>query len=848
LIKENVVKKNLESFFRKQIQKNNAASGLRRFPSAQRLALLIGLGVGLIVSANLGLHLYQTNIVDVRVSHVGGLAQQHVSLIATNVGSYIRFVEQKIEFYTAQKETSASLISQDLEFISGLKKKISSQVNGVVGLRYIPKGEVTLDAKSYPPIRFSEMEMINRVLAGEEVFSELARIDNAWLMNFVFPVLSAEGEGGKQDAMPGVLFLSLSSDELKARIVQRQLSLGRMELYQKFPGSQPVLVISVGDSRIDDPKKAKVVNSHWGLVFSPSGAMVAQIPSISQLDYLAVIGACLAVLFVSVLLAFFAGRYIELYIRRKQRAVARVGMSTNSGERPDDGLSTSLYKPTDVLEVELNDSQEELLGLEEAEDNNDSQIVEEVDAPVTVDVVGVPESVFRAYDIRGLAKEEITNELAKQIGQALGSEALDCNQTTMIVARDARLHSPGLQEWLVRGILSTGCNVLNIGTVPTPLMYFATETLEESQSGVIVTASHNGKDHNGFKIVIDGNCRSEEDIQAIRTRILNNDVRRAQSPGQEHRHDIIPSYIDTIFSDVALAGDVSIVLDAGNGVTGVVAPRLFEELGCEVTPLFCDLDGSFPNRAPDTSQAKHLEQLIAKVKEVGADIGVAFDGDGDRLAVVTPKGDIIWPDRLLMMFAKDIISRNPGADVVFDVKCTRHLNSCITSYGGRPVMWKTGHAPMKNKMKETGALVGGEYSGHIFIQDRWFGFDDGMYAAARLIEILSLQGESIDVAFEAFPISLSTPEIRVSVDEAVKFDIVERLKASADFADGKVTTIDGIRVDFHNGWGLVRASNTSAELTLRFEGDDSEALHQIKSIFVKELKSIDRSLVFNWGD
>jgi phosphomannomutase / phosphoglucomutase len=277
-----------------------------------------------------------------------------------------------------------------------------------------------------------------------------------------------------------------------------------------------------------------------------------------------------------------------------------------------------------------------------------------------------------------------------------------------------------------------------------------------------------------------------------------------------------------------------------------VAPQLFEDLGCKVTPLFCDLDGTFPNHDPDPTQAQNLRALIAKVQEVNADIGVAFDGDGDRLVVVTPKGDIIWPDRLLMLFAKDILARHPGADVLFDVKCSRQLNQVISGYGGRPIMWKTGHSPMKAKMVETGALIGGEYSGHIFIKDRWYGFDDGIYAMARLLEIITLRDQNIDDIFSAFPQLVITPEIKVAVADNVKFDLMKKLTDTGDFQNGNVSTIDGIRVDFSKGWGLVRASNTSPALTLRFEAESEEALAIIQQLFKRELLKVDASLVLDF--
>ncbi|HMW49554.1 MAG TPA: phosphomannomutase/phosphoglucomutase, partial [Cellvibrionaceae bacterium] len=421
---------------------------------------------------------------------------------------------------------------------------------------------------------------------------------------------------------------------------------------------------------------------------------------------------------------------------------------------------------------------------------------------------------------------------------------LDAGQGTLVVAKDARTHSPLLAEYLIRGIISTGCKALNIGTVPTPLLYFATETLGYTQSGVVVTASHNPANYNGFKLVLNGKARMEDDIQAVRRRIEARDFRMGL--GQEEHLDIMPAYIDAIYSDVALAGDVSIVLDAGNGVTGKVAPRLFEELGCQVTSLYCDLDGTFPNHGPDPTVEANLADLIAKVKEENADLGVAFDGDGDRLVVVTSTGQIIWPDRLLMLFAKDILARNPGADVVFDVKSSRLLTSVVASQGGRPIMWKTGHSPMKAKVQETGALLGGEYSGHIFIKDRWYGFDDGMYAAARLIEIMSLREQSLDDIFAEFLPLPSTSEYRVKVAEEEKISIVQRLIEEGDFGDAKLITLDGVRVEYPYGWGIVRPSNTESCLTLRFEAETEANIHKLKALFTRELRKIDNRISFAW--
>jgi phosphomannomutase/phosphoglucomutase len=456
--------------------------------------------------------------------------------------------------------------------------------------------------------------------------------------------------------------------------------------------------------------------------------------------------------------------------------------------------------------------------------------------------IAVPDNIFRAYDIRGIVGSEITPELSRLIGQAIGSEAIAQGESAIFVARDGRTHGPELSAALVEGLASSGCDVIDLGAVPTPLLYFATCEEPDSNSGVMLTASHNPADYNGFKVVINGVTLADDDIQALRSRIERNDLDSGQ--GEIQQRDILPAYIERIFSDVALAGEVKLVIDAGNGITGNVAPQLFEELGCEVIPLYCEVDGSFPNHEADPSREENLADLIAKVKETDADLGIALDGDGDRIGVVTASGQIIWPDRLLMLFAKDIVTGHPGCDVIFDVKSTRELNNLVTSYGGRPIMWKTGHSHMKAKMQETGALLGGELSGHIFIKERWYGFDDGMYAGTRLLEIMTLRDQSLDDIFASFPVLPATPELKIEVPEESKFSLIEKLAKQADFSSGKITTLDGIRVDFAKGWGLVRASNTSPCLTLRFEGETEQVVEHLQQVFKRELLKIDSNLRF----
>ncbi|UMZ11945.1 phosphomannomutase/phosphoglucomutase [Pseudomonas sp. MPFS] len=446
-----------------------------------------------------------------------------------------------------------------------------------------------------------------------------------------------------------------------------------------------------------------------------------------------------------------------------------------------------------------------------------------------------PDSIFRAYDIRGVVPQTLTAETAYWIGRAIGSQSLAQGEPNVCVGRDGRLSGPELVAQLIQGLHDSGCHVSDVGLVPTPALYYAANVLA-GKSGVMLTGSHNPSNYNGFKIVIAGDTLANEQIQALHERLKSNDLSSAQ--GSITKVDILPRYLEEITRDVKLARRLKVVVDCGNGAAGVIAPQLIEALNCEVIPLFCEVDGNFPNHHPDPGKPENLEDLIAKVKETGADLGLAFDGDGDRVGVVTNTGSIVFPDRLLMLFAKDVVARNPDAEIIFDVKCTRRLIPLIKEYGGRPLMWKTGHSLIKKKMKQTGALLAGEMSGHVFFKERWFGFDDGIYSAARLLEILSKEKASAEELFATFPNDISTPEINIHVTEESKFSIIDALH-DAQWGEGaNLTTIDGVRVDYAKGWGLVRASNTTPVLVLRFEADNAAELQRIKDVFHVQLKRV----------
>jgi len=436
--------------------------------------------------------------------------------------------------------------------------------------------------------------------------------------------------------------------------------------------------------------------------------------------------------------------------------------------------------------------------------------------------------IFKAYDIRGIVGKTLTAPVVERIGRAIGSEALARGAREVVVGRDGRLSGPDLVDALTRGLNAAGCDVIDIGMVPTPVLYFATYELG-THTGVSVTGSHNPPDYNGLKMMIAGETLSGDSIQNLRRRLESGDL--ASGSGGRREVDVVPRYIERIVSDVKLARPLRAAIDCGNGVAGAVAPKVLKAMGCELRELYCDVDGTFPNHHPDPSQPANLKDLIAALAEGGSDVGLAFDGDGDRLGVVAPDGTVIWPDRQLILFARDVLKREPGAEIIFDVKCSRTVPAAVSAAGGNPTMWKTGHSFIKAKLKETGAALAGEMSGHIFFKERWYGFDDGIYAAARLMELLSRDARTATEIFAALPNTINTPELQIKTAEGEHFALVQELVDNAEFPSARVSTIDGLRVDFDDGFGLVRPSNTTPVVVLRFEGDTPQALERIQDRF-----------------
>lgn len=450
--------------------------------------------------------------------------------------------------------------------------------------------------------------------------------------------------------------------------------------------------------------------------------------------------------------------------------------------------------------------------------------------------------IFRAYDIRGIVPTTLNEETAYVVGLALGSLAVEQQQPTINIGYDHRLSSPELCHALCKGIRETGTNIIDIGQVATPVLYFSTYFLN-TLSGVMITGSHCTPEYNGFKMMMAGKAIADEAIQELLQRIQQQQFHKGTALGTYTKQDITQAYLEAITSRIApLKHKRKVVVDAGHGMMSEIAPRLLAALNCDVIPLYCDIDPNFPDHHPDPSQPENLQDLIRAVKTHQADLGLAFDGDGDRIGVITSAGKIIWPDRLLAVYARDALTSVPNGTIIYDVKCTRHLKNYIAQQGGNPLLWKTGHSHIKTKMKEAKAIVAGEMSGHIFFGQNWYGFDDALYAAAKLVEILGAQELTSDAFFALIPDSLNTPELKIAMPEDKKFSFIEKFIQHAHFINGEKITIDGLRVEYPDGFGLLRASNTSPYLVLRFEGDSEASLNRIRDEFKKNLLEVDSSL------
>ncbi|MET0125177.1 MAG: phosphomannomutase/phosphoglucomutase [Pseudomonas caspiana] len=795
---------------------------------------------------------------------------------ASAVGQALKQIGVETQAAARDPALLQALQSGDPSLIDEAQNRLRFR-DGVLGARLNPLGMSDIGNRGALPVSFSTLDMLNKATRGEDPVPEARAVGERWMIYSAAPLRSAPTAPAS-----GTLLLAFDPQRLLNALPAMPESTGRIRLIQQFGNGPEQVLLQRGEADGARPQRLDTGYANWKLEFTPGPALDSSPPwLLLTLAVLIALGGIFLGLYLNeralqrlicadvrqldqLLQELSSGKAVKPFglslpvlnglarrlacfspslqepvteiVDKKDESGSIAGfkmtdLKTRSASASasrvanGDGWTDPLFQDTDILDIDILDENQDFLR---------SEHPPVMSSPASV-APKFPDDIFRAYDIRGIVGDTLSAETAYWIGRAIGSESLAQNEPNVSVGRDGRLSGPELVQQLIQGLHDSGCHVSDVGLVPTPALYYAANVLA-GKTGVMLTGSHNPKDYNGFKIVIAGDTLANEQIQALHERIKTGNLTSAK--GSITKVDILDRYFKQIKEDIVMARKLKVVVDCGNGAAGVIAPQLIEALGCEVISLFAEVDGNFPNHHPDPGKLENLQDLIAKVKETGADLGLAFDGDGDRVGVVTNKGNVVYPDRLLMLFALDVLKRNPGADIIFDVKCTRRLTPLIQEHGGRPVMWKTGHSLIKKEMKKSGALLAGEMSGHIFFKERWFGFDDGIYSAARLLEILSQESQSAEDLFETFPNDISTPEINIKVTDTTKFSIIEALEKDAQWGDAKLTTIDGVRVDYPKGWGLVRASNTTPVLVLRFEAETDAELQRIKDVFHAELKKV----------
>jgi len=793
----------------KQKEKAPSATNLQFKKNVQiaLLAALVAIGACILVW-NLLLKPHNQKVFDAAVATTADEYQQIVTAFVDNVQAELLNAGRQLGQSKSQSQQSIWALTERDDF--SLQQSLKTQGNYVVDVQLFSAEALAPDRIDQNPLSYIEIDLLNKAARNVKAFPEAVKqaSNGQWLIHWAVPVVNEAAPNFVQAA----LLFKTSTGGLQTALAQAKSASLKIDLLQSIGRSGENVFYSEGTGASNGEQTRDVAGTYWQVKISPSSAFAAkqfEFPLWIMALMLAIVALCVAPV-VRVFTQPVVEEPVDPNLQMLRDKYRKKSERDNAAQTPESADAADSDNPFDLGE------------------NAQNTMVDTRPEGMVNESFVVPDNIFRAYDIRGAVGEDLSFDLARLIGQAVASEALSAGEKAMLVAFDARTHSPEFAHHLTQGIISTGCDVINIGLVPTPLLHFATIFNEHTSSGVIVTASHNPKTDNGFKIIIGEKSLKAQDLQTIKQRITGANFVRGEAPGNVSQIDIKEDYIDTILADIAVGPETKIVIDAANGATSELAPALFKDLGCEVVPLYCEFDGEFPNHSPDPCNEQNLQALIKTVVEQNATLGVAFDGDGDRLVVVTPKGQIIWPDQLLMIFVKDVVARNPGCDVVFDIKSTRHLSPLIASYGGRPVMWKTGHSHIKNKMLETDALLAGEFSGHIFFKERWFGFDDGMYATARLLEILSLCDDILDDLLAQLPTSVSTGEIKIAVNDSRKHQFIERLIDESQFESGEKTLIDGMRVDFAKGWGLVRASN--------------KVIEKLKAIFKREINKVDSQL------
>lgn len=815
------------------------------FLTTPMLVVLVAVGLS-------GYLLISTQAIPVNDRHQDAMVRS----IASQYEAYVNNVLDQHNALMNQVATSQvviDLVSQgDPTLLKEAESVIASQIPNGLSVHVFPIRGAREDLSVEPPLTFAGLDMIRRAEQGQNLSVEAHQNNGTAYLQSVKAVRNESGR------LVGTVAVAQSLDYLSQQLGGIDGTKGNLLIQQQFDGAPVQTLVTYGAKNNNAVLTLNSNNPNWTLTYQPADELA--FASVLNTNLLWVIFGVLAV--VCIVPIFLAAQRLQLTLRHDANNFAREVQNLLTGQKSANSdfefmIFSTLAKTVnrmrmgksmprgasapaameapqalpanadevDKFDVPMMDSDNDLLGMTQSQSAQSS--------------VNVDESIFRAYDIRGIVGQTVTPDVATQIGLAIGSEAYDRGEQTVIVGRDGRLSSPDLSAALIRGLAASGRDVIDIGIVPTPVTYFACEQLKVG-SCVMITGSHNPANYNGFKIVLGGNTLMDDEIKGLYHRIENQNF--LSGSGNTTSQDVSGAYLSRISDDVKAKRPLKVVIDCGNGVAGTLAPQLVKGIGCHVLPLFCDVDGNFPNHHPDPSDPKNLQDLTRTVVETRADLGIAFDGDGDRIGIVTNSGKIVYADRLLMLLAKQVLQSKPGSTILFDVKSSRRLKNIIVGFGGKPVMWKTGHSFIKRKMKETGAALAGEMSGHVFYKDRWFGFDDALYTAARLLEIIAGQAETIDTLLAELPQDLSTPELAIGTTDERKFRVIEALQRNGQFAGGQITDIDGVRVDFQDGWGLVRASNTTPKLVCRFEADNEDSLKKIQHLFKQQLLGVDSQL------
>lgn len=813
----------------------------------------------------------QSSINEAKEQTTASLAQG----LALNISSQVNSLHEIIAKMAKTTEVIEAIESEDPRQMQNTSLMLEKYFPNIMAIRILPATMIKLDNSRLPLMGNADLIMAQDTLLKPQPAAVQGQGENRHLA--ITAAITIDGQP------VGIILASVKYNFLQATLNSSHLSNSLIEIKQQKASLARTSNLSA-DTALD--KKIAIPNTSWSIHYAADSSM--SLASFSSIAAIIVVPALIVALAL-----FISYRHISNTLRQDLGTILKAIKDLFSGKTVGsyplkfnemNSLVSTMIQFKRVLDHGGTDFPSELAGSTKSDDffdepegvsfldmeedllsegtsiampsspvslpdtdlsdfPDDLSVINSVtnieveEIPATAIPSATASSVYRAYDIRGIADQTLTKELVHDIGKAIASEVKEKNINTIVIGRDGRLSSEAFAESLAQGITSTGVNVLDIGLVPSPLVYFVAQHTE-GKSAVVITASHNPAEYNGLKIIIDGDSLSGDRIQQIKQRVDNKNFIEG-NPGSIDKNDMfINEYIGIIAEDTHLVRPMKVVVDCGNGVAGKLAPTVLKTLGCEVFELFCDIDGNFPNHHPDPTNPDNLQDLIAGVKHYQADVGLAFDGDGDRLGVIDSKGKIIWPDRLLMLFAKDVLASKPGAEIIYDVKSSHHLKNYIAKHGGRSLMWKTGHSFIKAKIKETGAALAGEMSGHIFFNDRWFGFDDAIYAAARLIGILSDDTRESAAVFSDLPESTNTPEINIALAEGENTLLMTHIIANANFKDADLITLDGLRANFSDGWGLVRASNTMPALSLRFEADDSNALKRVQTEFKNLLLQI----------